>query len=481
MNVLLISPGGSNLYSKLNLGLPPLGIAYLAAVIRNEGHQVRIIDLGIDKKTLRPKDFNHFDLIGITADTTRYQEALKVASIAKTAGKRVAMGGYHVSFLDKETLDTGLVDFVIRGEGERIFSKLLQAIENDDDLSRVDGISYLNDGRYIRNKDALPLKDLDTIPFPARDLLKMDQYKSRMGGLPLTNLITSRGCPFNCYFCSSSKFGGLKWRSRSAKNIVDELEILYHDYHFNTFAFMDDNFTLSKKRIFDFANELNKRNLNDIHWWCFSRADILIRNEDMVKRMAEAGAWEVFLGLESHNEATLENYHKNIGNTEQEEAIQLLRKYGINVHASYIIGSLNESESMIMQTIRWAKKVQSRTTQFSILTPYPGTELYRDVTQEKRFLHKNWDYYDGLHPVIRSDLLKPRKLMRLLLKAYFNSLNMRWLIQKNHDSLITAKRVGNRRRMLLMKDIYNALGVFLTLSAKAFKPSKRWEQTNGSI
>jgi anaerobic magnesium-protoporphyrin IX monomethyl ester cyclase len=473
MNILLISPGGSNLYSKLNLGLPPLGVAYLAAVVREKGHQVRIIDLGIDKKPLKPQDFKSYDLVGITADTTRYQEALQVATIAKTAGKTVAMGGYHVSFLDKEALQTGIIDFVIRGEGEEIFTNLLSQLENGGGLSEIRGISYLKNGQYIRNPDALPPKELDNLPFPARDLLKMDQYRSMMGGLPLTNLITSRGCPFNCYFCSSSKFGGLKWRYRSAKNIVDELEILYHDYHFRTFAFMDDNFTLSKKRIFEFADELEKRNLNEIHWWCFSRADILIRNEDMVKRMAEAGAWEVFLGLESHNEATLNNYHKNIGNHEQEKAIDLLQKHGINIHASYIIGGLNESEKMINQTIKWAKNLKSRATQFSILTPYPGTELYLDVSKENRFLHKNWSFYDGLHPVIRSEIIKPKKLSRLLLKAYRNSyMNLKWF-RKNSKNLLDA---DNKERIkttvLFFKDVLSALKLFFTLSVEVYRRQK---------
>lgn len=480
MNVLLISPGGSNLYSKLNLGLSPLGIAYLAAVIRNEGHQVQIIDRGIDKEDLDPRDFSPYDLVGITADTTRYREALKVADVAKTAGKPVAMGGYHVSFLDKETLDTGLVDYVVRGEGEEIFPKLLQTLEYEGNLSEVGGISYLSDGRYIRNQDAPPPKDLDALPFPARDLLKMDQYKSRMGGLPLTNLITSRGCPFNCYFCSSSKFGGLKWRSRSASNIVDELEILYHEYHYRTFAFMDDNFTLSKKRIFEFADELEKRNLNDIHWWCFSRADVLIRNEKMVKRMAEAGAWEVFLGLESHNEGVLDQYHKNIGNIEQDKAIQLLHRYGINIHASYIIGGPDESESMVNRTIHWAKNLSPRATQFSILTPYPGTELYRDVTKESRFLHKNWDLYDGLHPVIRSEFIAPKKLSKLLLKAYWSSyMNLKWFRKNSRHTLNTGKRYRFKKTVLLIKDILKSLRLFFTLIVEVFKPSEKREHTAG--
>ena len=418
MKVLLISPQGSNIYAKMKVGLPPLGIAYLAAVIREKGHKVKIIDKSIEQKELTPKNFAGFDLIGISADTPRYQEAVEIARIAKQAGKTVIMGGYHVTFLDKETLDTGLVDIVVRGEAEEIMVNLLDVLENNGDLSRVKGISFKKNGKFIRTPSAPPPHNLDALPFPARDLLAMDKYSSAMAGLPLTNLITSRGCPFNCYFCSSSKFGGLKWRYRSAKSIVDEMEILYHDYGYSAFAFMDDNFTLSKRRVMNFADELEKRHMNDFIWWCFSRVDILIHNEDMVKRMAEVGAFQIFLGLESHNEQTLDNYGKNVGNKEQYQAIALLHQNGINIHGSFIVGDINETKVMAMQTARWVQKINPRVAQFSILTPYPGTALYNNVEREGRFLHKNWELYDALHATVKTDGMTPDKVQKMLMKDY---------------------------------------------------------------
>jgi anaerobic magnesium-protoporphyrin IX monomethyl ester cyclase len=138
----------------------------------------------------------------------------------------------------------------------------------------------------------------------------------------------------------------------------------------------------------------------------------------MIKRMAEAGAYMVFLGLESNNEAVLESYNKHIVNDQQQQAIDLLRKYGIKIHGSYIIGDINETQAMVENTINWARRINAKTTQFSILTPYPGTALYHDVEKESRFLHKRWEWYDGLHPVINLDILNPKQTSNLLIKAY---------------------------------------------------------------
>jgi anaerobic magnesium-protoporphyrin IX monomethyl ester cyclase len=418
MKALLISPKGSNFYAKTGSQIPPLGLAYIAAVLRTNGHQVKILDLGIESKALSTAVLNWADVVGISADTPRYPEALSIAKVAKEAGKTVVMGGYHVTFLDREALDTGLANFVVRGEGEEIFLNLLNTLENGGDLFQVSGISFLDKGIYRRNKDAAPPSDLDGMPFPARDLIPLQAYNGQMSGLPFTSLITSRGCPYNCYFCSSSKFGGLKWRARSAKSIVDEIELLYQTYGYKAFSFMDDNFTLSPKRVFEFADELENRGLKNIRWWCFSRVDILVKNENMIRRMAEVGAYMVFLGLESKNETILESYNKHIGNDQQQRAIELLRKYGIKIHGSYILGDIKETEAMVENTIKWATQINAKTTQFSILTPYPGTALYDDVKKGNRFLHQHWDWYDGLHPVIKLDILSPKQTSNLLIKAY---------------------------------------------------------------
>ncbi len=139
------------------------------------------------------------------------------------------MGGYHVTFLDREALDTRLTDFIVRGEGKKIMLNLLNTLEYGGNLDDAYGLSYIISGVYHRNKDCDPTVNLDGMSFPARDLLPMHKYKSRMNGWSFTSLITSRGCPYNCHFCSSSEFVGLRWQARIASSIVDEIEHLYYN------------------------------------------------------------------------------------------------------------------------------------------------------------------------------------------------------------------------------------------------------------
>jgi len=374
--------------------------------------------LNIDIRALEKTNLNDYDIFGITTDTPRYNEALRIAREISITGKPIVMGGYHVTFLDEEVLSTGYVDVVVRGEGEEIFLNILNALENKTGLKDILGISYIDEGMFVRNNDALPPKNLDEMPFPARDLLPISKYKTSLNGVPSANLITSRGCPYNCYFCASSKFGGIKWRARSAKNIVDEMEILHNEFGYRAFEFLDDNFTLSKKRIFEFADELEKRGLTDIIWWCFARVDTIAKNEPMVKRMAEVGAYRVFLGLESVNENVLDNYGKKIDNDEQVKAINLLRKYGIGIHGSFIIGDINETEEMIMNTVNWAKKMNPQLAQFSLLTPFPGTQLYYDMKKENKLLHNDWRLFDALHPTVKLNNISPAEAQKLVISSY---------------------------------------------------------------
>ena len=421
MKVLLVSPPGSDIFAKTGAQLPPLGLAYLAAVARQHGHHIEILDMGIETVRLSTDYFRRFDVVGITVDTPRYFNAVDIATMAKEAGVYVVMGGYHVTFMDKEALETRVVDFVVRGEGEEIFSKLLAVLEHGhlpEDLDKIDGISYLQDGKYKRNRAAPLPADIESLPFPARDLLSLNRYNNRLNEIPFANLITSRGCPFDCFFCSSTRFGGRKWRHRSAKSIVDEMDILYHNYGYRAFAFMDDNFTISKQRIMDFADELEARHLTDIIWWCFSRVDILVAHEDMIKRMAEVGAYMIFVGFESANEEMLDDYGKNISLEQQLQAVRLLRKYGIKIHGSFVMGDVRENEDQINKTMELAFKINPESLQLSIITPFPGTRLYEQMVKENRILHRQWSLYDGFHATIRLDYLQPTELEKILFKNY---------------------------------------------------------------
>jgi anaerobic magnesium-protoporphyrin IX monomethyl ester cyclase len=415
MRILLVNPPKLNSFRRLHFGLPPLGIAYLAAALRQAGHHVRIADLDVAPDPA--PNFSQYDLVGISADTIGYPAALAVASAAKEAGTPVLMGGYHVSFQDEEALRSGVVDYVIRGEAEEPIVRLASALEGRIPWEAVSSLSFLQDDRLVRTPAARPVADLDALPLPARDLLPMRQYSARFRGRQLTSVITSRGCPFACSFCASSRFAGVRWRSRSPASIADEVERLQEEMGYRAVAFVDDNFTLDPQRVLGFADEVERRAL-DIIWWCFSRADTIVKNEAMVRRMAEAGCRQVFLGLESAAQEILEGYGKHLNVSQQRQALAILRRHGIKVHGAFIIGHPADTRSTIRQTIEQALNLGLYVAQFSILTPYPGTALFDEAVRDGRLLHTDWNLYDGLHAVMRADHLAPRELQLLLLRAY---------------------------------------------------------------
>lgn len=413
MKVLLAYPAKEDTYRKVGFILPPMGIAYIASTLRERGHSVRIADFNV---MTGPVDFSRYDVVGISADTSRYKSGLAIAREAKQAGCTVVMGGPHVSYRDGDALAAGCCDYVVRSEGEETMAELLAALGNND-VSGVRGLSFLDNGSLRRTADRGFIGDIDGL-VPARDLLSMQSYRHlEMGGRKMTSILTSRGCPFGCSFCCSTEFSGRRWRARSPQRIVDEIEEIVADYGFNGIAFLDDNFTLDPRRVIAICDEIMRRNI-DIYWWCFSRSDTLLKNEEMVGKMAAAGAKYVFIGFESRHQATLDRYNKKTHETMARDVTAMLARHRISVHASFIIGGVEETRAMCLDTVRYAKEIDPQAVQFSILTPYPGTKLFDEV--KDRIVTDDWDLYDCLHSVIRTDHFTHKELETLLRKAYLS-------------------------------------------------------------
>jgi anaerobic magnesium-protoporphyrin IX monomethyl ester cyclase len=391
---------------------PPLGLGYIASVLREKNHSVRITDLSFDANL---PGMEEFEIVGITSMTSNYPDALRVAGKAKAAGKKVVVGGYHASFMDEEVLATGLVDYVVRGEGEYVMLDLVNALESGADSRSVKGVSYVEKGRVVRTGDAEMIEDLDSLPFPARDLMPMRAYPMKLDGAPMTSVITSRGCPYNCGFCAASRFCGSKWRARSPESVVDEVIHIKRKFGFKAISFTDDNFLLSPKRVSEICDRILRNRVN-MNWMALCRADTIVKEEHLVEKMHRAGARILFLGIESGNQEILDGYGKREEVEIFHRAISMLRTHGIRTWASFIIGAVGESKKMVQKTLDLAKKLDPYGAQFSILTPYPGTALFDSV--KHRLVHKNWSLFDGQHSVFKTDSLSNRELERLLRKAY---------------------------------------------------------------
>lgn len=432
MNVLLINPAYLKGYKQFSLNFPPLGCAYLAAILRYYGHQVQVLDLNSKKKSL-PNHFQDFHLVGISSDTPRHNQALQLAAKVKNDNIPLVMGGPHASFQAEKTLQTGLVDYVIRNEGEYNFLSLLDHLGGRLELDRVPGVSYLSQGQTFHNQEGSFIQDIDSIPFPARDLLPMAEYKAELDNVAATSVISSRGCPFNCSFCSSSQLFGLKWRPRAPESIMEEIRLIDKQHGIRGIYFMDDNLTLNPDRTIALC-ELLCQNKPHRPWFCFSRVNTIIDREDMVQSMAESGCRIVFLGIESPNLEILQDYNKKITADESMQAVDLLKKYNISPMCSFIIGNPNEDLDQIKQTIEFAKKLKIEVAQFSILTPYPGTQLF-DQVKDKQIM-RDWSYYDGLHATIETNGIRPAQLEKILKKAYVSFyFNPRMLLSHPAKSL----------------------------------------------
>ncbi len=412
MNVLLIYPASDNVFSKVGFILPPLGLGYVAAVLRNAGHKVKIHDFNVQTDGL---SFDGFDIVGISANTSRHKKALQIAREAQKANLKVVMGGPHVTFMDEDTVMNDGIDFVVRNEGEDTFLELINTIENGLSLSGINGISYNENGRFRRNPDRPAIRDIDAIPLPARDLMAMDKYiLMEMAKRKVTSIITSRGCPLDCSFCASS-FSSMGWRARSVDLVVNEIELLNNKYGFSGIAFLDDNFTMKPSRTIEISKEIIKRGL-DIRWWCFSRVDTISKNEEMVRWMSESGCRHIFMGIESVNQDVLNSYNKKYSADKAKQAVEMLRDYKIDTMASFIFGDIKETKAMMLETIKYAKKLNPGSAQFTILTPYPGTRLYNEI--KDRLITDDWDKYDCMNPVLRLDYVSSEELKEILFYAY---------------------------------------------------------------
>lgn len=418
MRILLINPDYTKGFELFSLHFPPLGLTSLAAYLRANRHEPVILDRNVQSSEQFP-DLENFDLVGVTADTPRYPQAKEIAAHARSSGVPVVMGGPHVSFMAEEPLVSGCADFVLRNEAETTLLCLADCLQSGDggDLHKVEGLSFMDRGEVVHTPDSQAIQDVDSLPYPARDLLPMQDYALYLRGRRATSMISSRGCPFNCSFCASSQLFGLKWRPRSPESLVDEAERIQKEFGIGSIYFMDDNFTLDPERTIAFCEQVLKRGL-DLNWFCFSRANTIVEREDMVEAMAAAGARMIFLGIESANPQVLKALNKKITTQISVQAVDLLKRYHISPMCSFIIGDMHEDREGIQATIAFARKLKPEVAQFAILTPYPGTRLFEEV--KDRIINLDWSLFDGLHATIQTDKLSPKELERLLKRAYLS-------------------------------------------------------------
>lgn len=423
MKITLINPTQTGVYSQ-----PPLGLALIAAVLEREGYQVTVVEANAFK--LRPEDVvqqvNEADIVGLTAMTPTINSAIAIAKQLKKAHPNlsIVLGGAHATLLPEETMAAvPEIDIIVRGEAEQTIIDLLPALGNRDSLGNIPGITYRNDDEIVNNPSVSQYTNLDSLPFLAYHLLPWKTYKPHPPhgrALPFAAIITSRGCPYRCSYCSKPVFGS-KFRGQSPERVVDEVAYLQKQFGIKEFAFYDDVFTLDKKRAYAIADEIIKRDLK-IHWTCETRVNLVDR--DLLHHIKQAGCYSIAYGIESGSEEILNTLDKDISLKQIEEAARISREVGLQTIGYFMIGSPGESPETIKQTIQFAKKLKLDFAQFSVTTPFPGTKLYSLYSDGKKINNIPWESFiyaaaeGNMAPVFESDLLTKEDIHNWTRRAY---------------------------------------------------------------
>jgi radical SAM superfamily enzyme YgiQ (UPF0313 family) len=381
----------ANVYSRLHM--PLLGPVYLGTILRDRGHEVEIY-----REDIYRPDYSRLkaDLIGISILTSTARRGYEIAR--RFPREKVIMGGVHASLLPQEAL--GYARQVVVGEAEEVIV----------DIAEGRLVDPIVEGRAVT--------DLDKLPFPDFSLIK--GYRPNSFIMPVS---TSRGCPFDCTFCAVTKIFGRAYRFRSAQSVLEELR----SREANHFFFCDDNFAAHPKRTRALLELMDEHRIKN--WACQVRCDIA-RDDALLSLMAQAGCAVVCVGFESINSRTLKAYHKKQTLEDIIHAISAFHKRKIKIHGMFVLGSDEDSERTVWETLKFAIKQKIDTIQMMILTPLPGTQVYGELKGQQRIFSHDWNLYDGQHVVFRPKLISARQLQQNVTKAYsrFYSLSQVFLL-----------------------------------------------------
>ncbi|MFH1616622.1 MAG: radical SAM protein [Planctomycetota bacterium] len=328
------------------------------------------------------------DIVGISVKSVKIPSAFRIAEICKKISRQILVvaGGFHATTKPEDLLKSDNIDIVIRGEAEEIFLELVDGIDkNSLDLKRVAGVSFRdsNSGNFS-TADRPLIKDLDMISFPKRELIigYEDCTSDQLGWV-----MTSRGCPYDCAFCNSNAIWKRKVRYVSLSKVLDEIDYLADKFGITNINFVDDSFTVSKKRVFEFCNKLINRK-KKITWSCLTRVDLL--NEELIGIMKKAGCTKVDIGIESGSERIQKLINKDIVLDDVERISKLLRKHKIFWAGFFMIGFPTETREEILETLAFMKRVKPDWACMSIFAPYPGSKLY-DMVKADGMIREDCD------------------------------------------------------------------------------------------
>lgn len=407
--IVFIEPNPPDFHLFTRMPLPRLGTVLLGTILKENGYEVKSYVESISELDL--KDVLSADAIGISTITSTSSRSYEIARLIKKSGIPVFMGGAHTTYMPEEALQH--CDYVLRGEADDVIVDFLKALEKNEGFESVPGLSYKKDGEIRHNKDVSYCKDLDRLPCPDFRVINGLEDEG-IKKLAITPIMTSRGCPYDCSFCSVTGMFGQKYRFRSKEKVLEELK--NHRKNGGKWVFFyDDNFAANRKRTKELLSEMIKEGLTP-PWTAQVRVEVA-KDPELLDLMKRSNCHTLYIGLESINPETLKAYNKKQSVEDIENCIRALHGKGIRIHGMFVFGSDQDSTDTISETVRFAKKNDIETIQFLILTPLPGTKFFRDMEKEGRIITKDWSLYDAHHAVFQPKLMSYYELQAETMRA----------------------------------------------------------------
>ncbi len=381
----------------------PFFLAHAASLLKSQNKDVKIIDAiaqGLDEqKILDEISAARPGLIVIETSTPSFDNDIKLAYEIrkKILNSQIALCGAHVTTYAKDILDKyDLIDYILMGEYEYTLMDLVTRLEDSLPLKSVSGLAYRDMKKIVMNKSRPTIGNLDNLPWPEREGLSIYKYNDGFAGLPVPNvqMWSSRGCPFKCMFCLWPQvvYSEHKHRKRDPVDVVDEMEWLIKKFNFKAVYFDDDVFNIYKDHVISICEQINKRGIK-IPWAAMARADFM--DEELLSLLAGAGLFAIKYGIESANHRVLKLCKKNLNLAKTKKMIAYTKKLGIKVHLTFCLGLPGETKQSVYDSVDFIGVTRPDSLQFSLATPFPGTDYFRYLEKNGSKLSKSWADYDG--------------------------------------------------------------------------------------
>ncbi len=404
--VLFIEPRAPRPHIFSRVVIPRLGCVLLGTILRRQGLEVKVVIEEISTPDYRSLDFRP-DLVCISSISSTVPRAYELADFYRQQGLPVVLGGAHPSFLPQEGLEHA--DYVICGEGDEALPELVTCLAEGGALAAVRNLCYREGEEVYQNPWRPFVADLDALPIPDYTLIHDWQAKKRR----YVSVATSRGCPFNCRFCSVILLFGRKFRYNSVDRVMEEIR--QNHIRGGHLFFCDDNFTAHRERIKELCSRLLSENLQ-IEWSAQVRVEAA-KDPELLTLMARSGCFTVFVGLESVNPATLEAYNKAQTVEGVKDCVINFHRHGIKVHGMFVFGAEEDHYQVIRDTIKVSRQLDLDSLQYLILTPVPGTPVYQEMEAQNRIICRDWSHYDGHHIVFQPRQFTPYELQYETIRA----------------------------------------------------------------